>query len=218
MVSRPEARQRIADGAALREREQAELLQRIDNERTARPMTARTLMHALARVLPENAAVIEEAPTTHHNMLETLGVLKDPTGHFAHRGWALGWGPGCAIGVKLAWPHRPVAALIGDGAALYGIQAVWTAAKYRVPVVFVIANNSQYKILKSVARILPLPAMAKGNNVGMDLGGPAIDFVGLARSFGVEAHRVAEPDELSERVRAGLQAASPILFEVPIER
>jgi thiamine pyrophosphate-dependent acetolactate synthase large subunit-like protein len=81
----------------------------------------------------------------------------------------------------------------------------------------VIANNSQYKILKSVARVLPLPEMAKGSHLGMDLTGPEIDFVALARSFGVVAHRVTERDELSDRVRAALLSASPVLLEVPIE-
>jgi benzoylformate decarboxylase len=218
LISRPAARQRIAEFVSLRERERAEVLERVERERSMRPMTSRTLMHALARVLPGDAAVIEEAPTTHHNLLETLAVLKDPTGHFAHRGWALGWGLGCAIGVKLAWPQRPVLALLGDGAALYGIQGLWTAAKYRLPVVFVIANNSQYKILKSVARLLPLPEMVKGNYLAMDLTGPEVDFVALAKSLGVEAHRVADPDELSDRIRTGLPAESPVLLEVPIER
>lgn len=215
---REAARWRAGEWAGVRQTDRTRLLERLEAERPARPMTARTLMHALARVLPGDAAVVEEAPTTHHNMLEALGVFRDPTGHFAHRGWALGWGLGAALGVKLAWPHRPVTALLGDGAALYGIQGLWTAARYRIPVPVVIANNAQYKILKVCGNLLPLPEMAKGNHLGMDLAGPEVDFVGLARSFGVEAHRVTEPDELSDRLRAALAGDGPVLFDVPIER
>ena len=79
-------------------------------------------MEAIARVLPKNVAVVEEAVTTTNTTLERLGAIADPSGYFGHRGWALGWGLGCSIGVQLAWPDRPVLALLGDGASLYGIQ------------------------------------------------------------------------------------------------
>jgi benzoylformate decarboxylase len=162
--------------------------------------------------------VVEDAVTTHQNMLERLGVLTDPSGYIAHRGWALGWGLGCAIGVKLAWPDRPVMALSGDGAALYGIQGLWTAAHHHVPVTFIIANNAQYKILKVSGDVMQLPQMAQRNYLAMDLVEPEVDFVGLARSFGVEAYRVADPDVLSDRVRDSLDQAEPILLDVPVER
>src|SRR5262245_8654975 len=142
--------------AARRETERQALRQRIDEERSARPMTALVLMEALARALPPRAAVIEEAITTHHTLLERLGTLKDPSGHFAHRGWALGWGLGTALGVKLAWPDRPVVALLGDGAAMYGVQGLWSAAHHNIPVTFVIANNAQYKILKICGDVMSL--------------------------------------------------------------
>src|SRR5262249_38964926 len=96
--------------AARREAEQASFRAKLESQLSTRPMTSLALMGALTRVLPANVAVVEEAPTTHHSAFERLGVLKDPTGYFAHRGWALGWGIGCAIGVKLAWPNRPVLA------------------------------------------------------------------------------------------------------------
>ena len=105
-------------------------------------------MGALANVLPPDVAVIEEAVTTTNTTFERLGALKNTTGYFGHRGWALGWGLGVSIGAKLAWPERPVLALLGEGAAAYGIQGLWSAAKYNIPVVFVICNNAQYQILK----------------------------------------------------------------------
>ena len=130
----------------------------------------------------------------------------------------MGWGLGCAIGVKLAWPGRPVVSLLGDGAALYGIQGLWTAAHHRIPVIFVIANNAQYKILKLSGASLPLPQMAQGNFLGMDLRDPEVDFVGLSRSFGVEAHRVTEPDQLSQWIQDSLERTEPILLNVALER
>jgi benzoylformate decarboxylase len=191
---------------------------RIAAEQDVRPMTPLTLMSALARVLPADAAVVEEAVTTTGTVLERLGAIKDPEGYFAHRGWALGWGLGCAIGVRLARPERPVLCILGEGAALYGIQGLWTAARYRIPVTFVISNNAQYQILKICARQLQLPQAGAGQFLGQDLVDPEIDFVALAQSLGVAAERIEEPDALSDTVAASLAGDAPRLIDVPLQR
>lgn len=206
-----------ARGAA-HQKTRDELWRRADGERSARPLTPLSLMSSLARVLPDDVAVIEEAVTTTNTYFERLGALKNTSGYFAHRGWALGWGLGCALGVKLAWPERPVLAMIGEGAAMYGIQGLWSAARYRLPVTFVVPDNAQYQILKVGAQQLALPAAKTGRYEGLDLVGPEIDLVSLARSLGVEAHRVTEPDELADRVRESLAGDAPRLFDVPIQR
>jgi benzoylformate decarboxylase len=208
-----------ADRYASERRERQESLKRkIEAEKSQRPMTPLTVMGALAKVLPPNAAVIEEAVTTTNGTLERLSALKDPAGYFGHRGWALGWGLGCALGVKLAWPDRPVLALLGDGAALYGIQGLWTAAHHRIPVTFLICNNAQYKILKHCGDVMPLPHMAAKQYLAMDLVQPEIDFVALSRSLGVEARRITEPQELSDRLRESLASDKAQLFDVAIAR
>lgn len=210
------ARLRGQQRAARHQAARAALQARIDAERAERPMTPRVFMESIARVLPEDVAVVEEAVTTTNTVLERLGALRSTDGLFGHRGWALGWGLGCAIGVKLAWPERPVMAILGEGAALYGIQGLWSAAHDRVPVTFVISNNSQYQILKAGARALGLPAAQVGRFVGMDLAEPRVDLVGLARSLGVAAQRVSEPDELSELLAQSLAGDAPRLLDVTI--
>ncbi|MGE3410431.1 MAG: thiamine pyrophosphate-binding protein, partial [Pirellulales bacterium] len=133
-------------------RTRAALAAAAERERDVRPATPLAVMSALAGILPDDVAVVEEAVTTTNAYLERLAALRNTTGYFGHRGWALGWGLGCALGVKLAWPRRPVLAVLGDGASLYGIQGLWTAARYQIPVTFVICNNAQYQILKIGAR------------------------------------------------------------------
>jgi benzoylformate decarboxylase len=198
---------------------QTRLRAHIASRASVRPMTGSVLMESLSRVLPDDVAVIEEAVTTTNTAFERLGALKNTSGYFSHRGWALGWGLGCSLGVKLAWPQRPVLALIGEGAAMYGIQALWSAAHHKLNVTFVICNNAQYQILKAGAGGLGLPAARAGQFVGMDLTGPEIDVVALAESLGVKAQRVAEPDELAHKVGQSLRSQSaPQLFDVPIER
>jgi benzoylformate decarboxylase len=202
-----------------REHRQArEALQReAEDQYAARPMTPLCLMDTLSRILPRDVAVVEESPTTTMgSYFERIGALKNTDGYFAQRGWALGWGLNCAIGVRLAWPDRPVLALIGDGAAMYGLQGLWTAAHYRIPVTFVITNNTQYKILKECADVLKLPEAAARRYEGLDVVSPGIDYVGLARSLGVAARRLTEPEELGETVRASLAGDQPQVIEVPV--
>jgi benzoylformate decarboxylase len=184
----------------------------------ARPLTPLAAMRSIGRGLLPQTAVIEEAVTTTNTTLERLGMLPTTDGYFGHRGWALGWGLGASLGVKLAWPARPVLAILGEGAAMYGIQGLWSAAKYRIPVTFVICNNAQYQILKIGARGLKLPNAEAGKFLGMDLTGPEIDFVALARSLGVEARRIAEPDQLTAAVAESLAGDRPQLLDVAICR
>ncbi|MCI0357798.1 MAG: thiamine pyrophosphate-dependent enzyme [Planctomycetaceae bacterium] len=211
-------RERTARHVARHDAAREALKKKVEAHRDIRPLSPLGLMGALAKVLPDNVAVIEEAVTTTNTTFERLGVLKNTTGYFGHRGWALGWGLGVSIGVKLAWPDRPVLALLGEGAAAYGVQGLWSAARYSVPTVFVICNNAQYQILKLCGKSLSLPEAGKERFEGCDLVEPELDYLALAKGFGVEAHRVNEPDELADRVSAAFRGDKPILFDVPIAR
>jgi len=218
-TDRSAAAARAAERTKLHQDVQARLRAHIASRSATRPMPPGVLMEGLSRVLPANVAVVEEAVTTTNTTLARLGALKNTDGYFAHRGWALGWGLGCALGVKLAWPDRPVLAILGDGAAMYGIQGLWSAAHHKLNVTYVICNNAQYQILKAGSAALGLPAAKAGQFTGMDLTSPEIDFVGLAQSLGVHARRVREPDELVDLVSHSLTARDgPLVIDVPIER
>jgi benzoylformate decarboxylase len=212
------ARRRAQQRAERHQEARSKLVTQAVSQASIRPMTPLTMMAALARVLPDDIAVIEEAVTTTNTAFERLGVLKNTTGYFGHRGWTLGWGLGCSIGAKLAWPDRPVLSLLGEGAALYGITGLWSAARHQLPVVFVICNNAQYQILKIGAKGMHLPHALRNEFVALDLTEPEIDFVQLANSLGVEATRISEPNELAECVRAAFDRHQPLLIDVPVAR
>jgi benzoylformate decarboxylase len=214
---RQAARARLESHGQKRGQECAALRSEAESQRDCRPMSPMYLMETIARILPPDVAIVEEAPTTTMGgYFERAGTLKNTSGYFAQRGWALGWGLNCAIGVKLAWPDRPVLAMIGDGSALYGIQGFWTAAHYRIPVTFVICNNTEYKILKDCAQVLGLPAACAGRFEGLDIVDPSIDYVALSQSFGIAAKRISEPDELSEALEKAFQSNRPQVIEVPV--
>jgi benzoylformate decarboxylase len=134
------------------------------------------------------------------------------------RGGGLGWGMPAAVGCSLGLGRAPVVCLVGDGAALYSPQALWTAARYRLPICYVVLNNASYAILKSGMLSLDLASAKRGIYPGMDLVEPEIDYAGLARSLGVRAERVEKPGELRDVLAACLAGPEPALVDVAIDR
>jgi benzoylformate decarboxylase len=210
------AHQRCQTARAAQLTRRRDLLQQVESLAVHRPLHPAVVMKTIADVLPDQVAVIEAAVTSTGGVLERLGAIRDPYGYFGQRGWTLGWGPNVAIGVKLAWPDRPVLGLVGDGEAMYGIQGLWSAAHHRIPVTWVVFNNTNYQILKQCAQQLPLPNAAQGRFLGLDLLDPAIDFLQLAQALGVQAQRLSEPDAIAQALRQAWESPQPQLIEVPI--
>jgi benzoylformate decarboxylase len=123
----------------------------------------------------------------------------------------LGFALSGATGVRMALPERPVVAVVGDGSALYGIQALWSAAHYRVGVLFVILSNKGYAIMDRLAE----RHGAAGPWPGFD-----IDIAGLARAQGCAAERITEHDKLlrklDEVVPELATREEPLLLDVAI--
>lgn len=176
-----------------------------------KPIDPRFLMLRIAESLPAEAVVVEEALTS-ANALPQFLELRDPRCFYGLASGGLGFGMAGAVGVALAQPGRPLAAVVGDGSAMYGIQALWTAAHLKLPITYVITNNRSYRILKE--RLVSM----RGSDrfVGMDLRDPAIDFTGLAQSMGVPARRITEPQDFAPAMREAMASGAPRLIEVMV--
>jgi benzoylformate decarboxylase len=181
------------------------------------PIHPPALLHALGESLPSDVVIVDESISS-RGSLQRLLKTSDAAGFFGLRGGAIGWGLPAAIGVKLALPRRPVVALIGDGSALYTVQALWTAAHDRVPAVFVILDNASYLILKQRHRVLGGDAPGPGGFLGLDLTDPCVDFVALAEGFGVAACRATTVAGACAATAGALAAGVPTLIDVAIDR
>ncbi len=215
--ARGAARERLeaAKQATLAEREALKAKARGMIERT--PVQPLSLLNAIGEMLPKDAAVIDETVSSAVG-IRSLIRSDDPQSFFGLRGGGIGWGLPAALGVKLALPERPVVALVGDGSAMYTCQALWTAAHDRIAVVFVIFNNTSYRILKQ--RLFAQRGLAAQVDrfVGMELENPAIDYVGLARSLGIAAERACTVHDATDLIAKGLQSDAPLLIDVPMDR
>ena len=105
------------------------------------PLRTEHVIAALAARLPEDAILVEEAPSTRPELLARMAT-RAPLGFVAVANGALGFGLAAPIGLRLALPDRPVLALLGDGSSTYSVQALWSAARYGAGVVFVIGQRA----------------------------------------------------------------------------
>lgn len=130
-------------------------------------------------------------------------------------GGGLGAGPGIAIGAALAIRDtasgRITVAILGDGDFLMGVNALWTAAKHRIPVLIIVANNRSYfndeTHQELMAKVRHRPVENKW--VGQRLDDPAPDIAGLARAQGVDAAGPVESMPGFEKALAeGLKAVA----------
>ena len=151
----------------------------------------------LERLLAELGALLDDdggtwtlSSGTNDRLEHRLWPLRRPRQWCGHSGGGgLGYAPAGAVGVALARPGELVVDVQADGDLLYAPQALWTAARLRVPVLYVVHNNRAYGNTVGHARAV---AASRGRPPGREYDGsglddPAVDLAGLARALGVAA-------------------------------
>lgn len=170
----------------------------------------------VARAVGAETTIVDEAPAT---LTHLRTFLDSPSAHqyAAMRGGVLGWGMPAAVGFSLGLDRAPVVCVVGDGAAMYSPQALWTAAHEKLPVTFVVINNAEYNILKTFMKGQAHYASVRANRfIAMDLTDPRVDFPALAASMGVPARRVTRAADIAPAIEAGIRSGGANLVEVVV--
>ena len=204
--------------AAQKAREAAAWQSRQEKAWSRLPISMPRVMTEIARATPANALIVEESITASVDFASAFQLDTDER-FLGARGGGIGQGLAGAIGAAVGHPGRPVLCLSGDGSAMYSIQALWTAAHHQLPIVFVILNNREYRVLKHNLDIYRqrFDAASDRPYPHMDLGGPGLGFVAMAAGMGVPGVRVENPDELPAALAAAFAAGGPRLVEIQIE-
>ncbi|NUW40861.1 thiamine pyrophosphate-dependent enzyme [Nonomuraea rhodomycinica] len=176
-----------------------------------RPLRSAHVLRELARRLTADAVLVEELPSARPD-LHRLVPARNPLGFVSAAMGGLGFALPAAVGLRMALPGRPVVAVTGDGSALYGLHALWSAAHYRAGALFVVLSNSRYAVLDRLAEQhgakVPWPAFTE------------VDVRGLARSLGCPSLRVETHAELTaalDEVMPALAAREePLLLDVTV--
>jgi benzoylformate decarboxylase len=193
---------------------EARIRQRWDSE----PMSPERMVTELARSLPADAIIIDDSLSNKEAVHAAMKFNK-PGSLYGERMGAIGWGMGAALGVKLANPERPVIGIVGDGSAMMTVQALWTAANYNIPAVYIVCNNRSYRILKQNMNIYkteilhePVPS----SYVAMDFPLP-LNLAAIANVMGVDGLTVTDPTEIGPALNRALISGRPALVDVVID-
>jgi benzoylformate decarboxylase len=175
------------------------------------PMTPAYLFSVLNRVMPRNAVIAEECPSSKGDVDRHL-MLDEPGSFYSVPNGVLGFGLPAAVGLQMAHPDRRVVCPIGDGSIQYSIQALWNAVQNNAPVIVIVLRNSDYSALKGFCDFTQV-----GRNVpGMEI--PGIDMVKIAQGYGMTAQEVDRPEELEPALKAAFASHEPRLISVNVAK
>ena len=184
-------------------------------------------MIELDRAMDDKAYIVSEVITSDDHMRKYLTYdhkvpQKERRQSFDTTSGVLGWGLAAAIGTKIGNPTKEVWCLTGDGCFNFGSQALWSAARYEVPIGIVVFNNGQYQANRlNQNRSGGHRMKATGKYIGVNLGHPDIDYTALCAAYGIQAERVMEPVDIKpalERCRKTMQSGRPYVVDVRIAK
>ena len=173
------------------------------------PIPVEFLLHSLFQAMPEDAALVEEVPS-HRPAMQKFMPMRGQDSFYTMTSGGLGYSLPAAVGMALGRGDRRTVCLIGDGSAMYSIQALWTAAQREVPLTVVVINNAGYGAMRSFSQVMQVR-----NVPGLDL--PGIDFVKIAEGHGCDAARVTKAAELQPALKRALAHKGASLVEVVVD-
>lgn len=174
-------------------------------------MTVAYVLQTLALLRDPQDIVVEEAPSARPVMQRYLPMTHSASFYTMDSG-GLGWGMPAAVGVALAQPGRRVIALIGDGSSLYSMQAMWTAARQRLPITFLILNNGRYAAVEDFAPFFGFAPQEVVQGTAL----PGLDFPALAAGWGCRGQRVTTATELPQVLQQALHSDGPCLVDIAV--
>lgn len=179
-------------------------------------LTPVSIAHALAAAMPEGCILVDESLTTGR---ETMGYTMGARPHdlINNMGGSIGYSPPVATGAALACPDRRTVCMVGDGSAMYTIQALWTQAREGLPVTTIIFANNQYAILKAEYTNMGAGAAPGERAMSMiDIDRPTIDWLAMGKSMGVPGVRVEDVGALHAALLRSTREPGPSLIEVKL--
>ncbi|MGF6312453.1 benzoylformate decarboxylase [Bradyrhizobium sp. i1.8.4] len=173
------------------------------------PIPAEYALHALSAAMGPHDALVEEVPS-HRPLMQKAMPMHGQDSFYTMASGGLGYSLPAAVGMALGRRVGRTVCLIGDGSAMYSIQALWTAARRKLPLTVVVLNNSGYGAMRSFSQVMQVR-----NVPGLDL--PGIDFVKLAEGMGCDATRVTKSAELPGAYQRALSHQGASLIEVMVD-
>ncbi|MEQ6250033.1 acetolactate synthase large subunit [Sulfitobacter sp. HNIBRBA3233] len=171
------------------------------------------LAACISRAIPQDGIVVDESVTTGRAFSPATKGAKRHT-WLNNCGGSIGYAMPAAIGAAVACPDRRVMCLTGDGSAMYSVQSLWTMARENLNIVTLIFANRSYKILRGELTNVGVQNAGPRAMDMLSLDRPALDWVQMAQSMGVQAISVSECEALEAALDDALNAEGPRLIEI----
>jgi benzoylformate decarboxylase len=179
-----------------------------------RRMTQEFVYRTLGEMMDDTVTIVDEAITA-ARIIDRYLPFRTERAYLGLAAGSLGLGLPASLGAQMGWPDRKVICTVGDGSLMYTVQALWTAARYRIPVTVLVMDNRAYQVLKDGMATYKGGPVPPERLVGMDLDAPAVDIPSIAQGFGVPGRLITRPDEL--RGALADRSDGPRLLDVLIE-
>lgn len=176
-------------------------------------LTAEKACRTIAALQPEGAIIVDEGITSTIPYYPLTAGLP-PHSLMTIAGGSIGYGMPCATGAALACPDRPVINIQADGSALYTVQALWTQARESLNVTTLICSNRSYHILNVELQRAGVAAVGPLTSSLTNLDRPVVDWLAIARGFGVPGRRTETAEELARELDMALVEPGPRLIEM----
>ena len=179
--------------------------------RATAPIHPATAISALRQALPRDGIVLVDSGAHRAFAGHYWSAYAPRTYISATNLGPMGWAIPAAVGVQCARPDRRVAVITGDGCMqMHGIE-VQTAARYKLPIIYLVINNGALgNVWLRAHQYGALPAELTSI--------PDHDWAGFARALGAEAFTVRDPAELAATYQQALAAGTTALIDVKADK
>ncbi|GAA3383953.1 thiamine pyrophosphate-binding protein [Cryptosporangium minutisporangium] len=179
------------------------------------PLRPERILLDVRETLPADTVLVTDVGWNKNGVAQAYPLPVE--GRFITPGGAstMGFGPAAALGVQIAWPDRPVVALIGDGGMSAQLPALPMAVERGLPVLFVVMNNRAH------GTIADLQTASFGTGYGCEFTDPdgkpySPDFAALGEACGADGYRITQPGDLRNALRSALARRRPAVIDVPM--
>jgi len=136
--------------------------------------------------------------------------------HFSPRGGGLGWAMPLGVGIGLATGKHAVC-FVGDGGSLFSIHALWTAARYRIPSIFICFVNHEYRLLKDLWCHAMGTSIETTHFVGMDFTDPNVEIEAIAKGLGARTEKIDDTGTIGDVLARALAHSGPSFLVIDRE-
>lgn len=174
------------------------------------------ILEVLKDLDPNESHIVTEGSSEDDIVQDMATAMGFRNVYFSPRGGGLGWSMPLTVGLTLG--GKQAVCFVGDGGSMFSIHAIWTAAALKLPVVFVMFINHEYRLLKDLWVNFMDVDFATTDFVGLDIQDPKLSMVDIVHGFGATTASPSDADEMKTALAEAKDRQGPTVIFINRER